>query len=102
MFLKGLASKLETTVIASRAPGTIDAYRRAFLWWKSFAASSTEIRAFPAKPEFVALYLQYLLDTTFSFNSVDIAVYAIQWAHSLGGLPSPKDSPIVQNVKGGC
>ena len=54
-FLKGLASELETTVIASRAPGAIDAYRRAFLRRKSFAASSAEIQAFPAKPEFVAL-----------------------------------------------
>ena len=98
-FLKGLASELETTVIASRAPGTIDAYRRAFLRWKSFAASSAEIQAFPAKPEFVALYLQYLLDTTFSSHSVDMAVYAIQWAHSLAGLPSPTESPIVQTVK---
>ena len=73
-------------MIASRTPGTIDAYRRAFLRWKSFAASSTESQAFSAKPEFVALDLQYLLDTTVSSNSVDIAVYAIQWAHSLAGL----------------
>ena len=86
-------------MIASRAPGTIDAYRRAFLRWKSFAASSAEIQAFPAKREFVALYLQYLLDTTFSSHSVDMAVYAIQWAHSLAGLPSPTESPIVQTVK---
>ena len=58
------ASNLETTVIVSRTAGTTDAYRRAFLRWKSFASSRDEIQAFPAKPEHVALYLQYLMDTT--------------------------------------
>ena len=38
--LRELASRLESTVIASRATGTTDAYRRAFLRWRSFAASS--------------------------------------------------------------
>ena len=44
------------------------------------------------------LYIQ-LLVTTFSSNSVDLAVHAIHWAHCLARLPSPKDSPIVQTVK---
>lgn len=91
LFLKGLASKIETTVIASRAPGTIDAYRRAFHRRKNFAGSSAEPQALPT----MLLYI-LLLVTTFSSNSV---VHAIDWAHCLARLPSPKDSPTVQTVK---
>ncbi|XP_067039577.1 uncharacterized protein [Acropora muricata] len=90
--LRELASRLESTVIASRATGTTDAYRRAFLRWRSFGASSDEIQAFPAKPEHVALYLQHVLDTTKSHSSMDSAIYGIQWAHNLADVPSPTNS----------
>ena len=96
--LRELASRLESTVIASRATGTTDAYRRPFLRWRSFGASSDEIQAFPAKPEHVALYLQHVLDTTKSHSSVDSAIYGIQWAHNLADLPSPTNSPIVRAI----
>ena len=52
--LREFASRSQSTVIASRATGTTDAYRRAFLRWRGFAASSDEIQAFPAKTEHVA------------------------------------------------
>ena len=96
--LRSLASRLESTVIASRVPGTTDAYRRAFLRWKVFASSKREICTFPAKSEHVALYLQHLLNTTHSHSAVDSAIFRIQWAHHLAGLPSPTDSPIIQAV----
>ena len=54
--------------------------------------------AFPAKSEHVALYLQHLLDTTHSHSAVDSAIFGIQWAHHLAGLPSPTDSPIIHAV----
>ena len=96
--LRSLASRLESTVIASRAPGTTDAYKRAFLRWKVFASSKREICALPAKSGHVALYLQHLLDTTHSHSAVDSAIFGIQWAHHLAGLPSPTDSPIIKAV----
>ena len=73
--LRSLASRLESSVVASRAPGTTEAYRRAFLWWKEFASSKTEICAFPANLEHVALYLQHLLNTTYSHSAVDFAIW---------------------------
>ena len=96
--LRELASRLESTVIASRATGTTDAYRSAFLRWRSFAASSDEIQAFPAKPEHVALYLQHVLDMTKSNSSVDSAIYGVQCAHNLANVPSPTNSPIVRAI----
>lgn len=97
--LRELASRLESTVIASRATGTTDAYRRVFVRWRGFAASSDEIQAFPANPEHVALYLQHVLDTTKSHSSVDSAIYCIQWAHNLADVPSPISSPIVHAIR---
>ena len=46
----------------------------------------------------MALYSQHLLDTTHSHSAVDSAIFGIQWAHHLAGLPSPIDSPIIHAV----
>ena len=97
--LKELASRLEATVLASRAPGTTDAYRRSFARWKKFASSKSEIQHFPAKTEHVALYLQHLIDTTHSQSAVDSSIYAIQWAHTMAGIPSPTNSPIIHVIR---
>ena len=44
----------------------------------------------------MALYLQYLLETTSSCSSVDDAFYGIKWVHETAGLASPTDSsPVV-------
>ena len=97
--LKELASRLEATVLPSRAPGTTDAYRRFFARWKKFASSKSEIQHFPAKTEHVALYLQHLIDTTHSQSAVDSVIYAIQWAHTMAGVPSPTNSPITHVIR---
>ena len=39
------------------------------------------------------------MDTTQSHSSVDMAIYVIQWAHSLAGLQSPTDSPNIHAVR---
>ena len=96
--LQESAYKLSSTVLVAKAPGTIDSYRRAFARWKEFATAKEEIEAFPAKTEHVALYLQHLLDSTQSYSVVDSAIYAIQWAHNLAGLPSPVDAPIIHDI----
>ena len=96
--LRELASRLESTVIASRASGTTDAYRRAFQRWKSFASSKDQMHVFPARTEHVALYLQGVLDTTNCHSAVDFAIYGIQWANNLAGISSPTDSPIIHSI----
>ena len=55
-------------------------------------------KVFPAKAEHVALYLQHVLDTTQSHSGVDSAIYGIQWAHNLNGIPSPTVSPIIHSI----
>ena len=47
----------------------------------------------------MALYLQYILETTSSCSSVDAAFYGIKWVHETAGLASPTDSSLVAAVR---
>ena len=46
-----------------------------------------------------ALYLQHLIDTMHSQSAVDSAIYAIQWTHTMAGIPSPTNSPIIHAIR---
>ena len=74
-------------------------YDRAFRRWKEFALSKHELSYFPAYPTHVAVYLQYVLESTRSSSSVDTAFYSIKWAHESAGLVSPTDNPLVDRVR---
>lgn len=97
--LRNLADRMKSTVLMSRATGTVDGYTRAFNRWKEFASRWGEVTSFPAEPLPVALYLQYLLETTSSCSSVDTAFYGIKWVHETAGLASPTDSSLVVAVR---
>ena len=47
----------------------------------------------------VAVYLQYVLESTRSSASVDTAFYSIKWAHDSASLVSPTDNPLVNRVR---
>lgn len=96
--LMNLADRLKSTVLVSRATGTVDGYMRAFNRWKEFASRWGEVTSFPAESLLVALYLQYLLETTSSCSLVDAAFYGIKWVHETTGLVSPTDSSLVVAV----
>lgn len=97
--LKRLSENMQSTVIAARAIGTAEGYVRAFRRWRDFAQNQEEISVFPAEPLHVALYLQYLIETTKSHNSVDSVFYGIKWAHESAGLQSPTDNMLVAKVR---
>ena len=46
----------------------------------------------------VALYLDFLLQQSFSYSTPESACYGINWIHNLYGFPSPCDSKLVRNV----
>ena len=58
-----------------------------------------EVTSFLAESLPVALYLQYLLETTSSCSSVDAAFYGIKWVQKTVGLVSPTDSSLVVAVR---
>ena len=47
----------------------------------------------------VAVYLQYVLDSTRSSSTVDTAFYSVKWAHESACLVSPTDNPLVNRVR---
>ena len=93
---------MKTTALASRAPGTVDGYQRAFNRWKLFATQILQARHFPVSPTDFALYIQYLVDHTNSASTINAAFYAVNWAHKLAGLDSPTEHPTVLLIKEGA
>ena len=96
--LQSLSSKLQATVLLTRAPGTVNMYDRAFRKWREFALRKKELSYFPANPMHVPVYLQYVLESTRSSASVDTAFYSFKRAHESAGLVSPTDNPLVNRV----
>ena len=66
---------------------------------EGFAVSTFDGAVFLAKPFHVALYLQHLIAQSHSPSVIDSAFYGIKWAHSMAGIPSPTDNPIVEAVR---
>ena len=98
-FILRLTDSLQSTVLSSKALSTTMVYHRAFRKWKDFAASKLHSCACPASPCHVALYLQHLIDESHSPCVVDSAFYGIKWAHTMAGIPSPTDNPVVEAVR---
>ena len=98
-FILGLTDSLQSTVLSSKAISTTMVYHRAFRKWKDFASSKLHSCACPASPCHVALYLQHLIDESHSPSVVDSAFYGIKWAHTMAGIPSPTDNPVVEAVR---
>ena len=97
--IQGLAERLKTTILSSKANSTSLLYHRAYRKWKQFAISTFDANVFTANPFHVALYLQHLIEQSHSPSVIDSAFYGIKWAHSLAGIPSPTDNPIVEAVR---
>ena len=97
--LISLADRMKSTVLMSRASGTVNGYTRAFNRWKEFASRWGEVATFQAQPLPVALYLQHLLESTSSCSSVDAAFYGLKWVHETARLVSPTDNLLVAAVR---
>lgn len=97
-----LKERMKQTALASRAPGTLEGYHRAFNRWKLFARDTLQIQPFPVSPFNLALYLQHLLGLTNSSSSINAAFYAVNWFHTLAGVESPTLHPAVIAIKEGA
>ena len=70
--------------------------------WKTWCKSKIGVTYIPAQPMFVVLYLRHLLNLAKTISPIHTAVYSIRWGHSLAGLPSPTEHPLVQSTYEGC
>ena len=50
----------------------------------------------------VALYLQYLVETSQCASAISSAFYSLNWAYRLAGLPSPAENAFVIPVRDGA
>ena len=91
------ARELPSTVLQSRAISSSKKYTGAFRRWKQWALDH-KLPVFPAKEQHVALYLRYIADVLKSKSAAEEAVHALNWVHSLAGLDSPAQSPLVQTT----
>ena len=86
--LQPTASLVKSTVLGSKADGTVCTYLGGFRRWKRWA-SSNHVCLSPANPFQVAIYLQCLLQDANSPFPVLNAVYSIDWAQQIAFLKSP-------------
>ena len=73
--IQGLAERLKTTILSSKAISTSLLYHRDYRKWKQFAISTFDGNVFPAKPFHVALYLQHLIEQSHSPSVIDSSFY---------------------------
>ena len=83
--LQPTASLVKSTVLVSKADGTVRSYLGGFKRWKCWA-SSNHVCHFPPNPFQVAVYLQCLLNEAYSPSPVLNAVYSIDWCATAGWL----------------
>lgn len=98
--LRRLADELPNTILHSRADSTTKKYLYAFRIWKSWW-SQYSFNYLPAQAHHIAVYLQYLADSTCSKATVEEACNALAWIHSCAGLKSPVSEPFVKSTLGG-
>ena len=85
--LQPTVSLVKSTVLGSKADGTVRSYLGGFRRWKRWA-SSNHVCPFPANPFQVATYLQCLFQDANSPSPVLNAVYSIDWAQQMAGFPN--------------
>ena len=95
--LQPLISRVQKTVLASIAEGTIRTHLAGFKRWKLWASYYC-LCHIPANSFHVAAYLQCLISEANSPSPVLNAVYSIDWAQRLAGLPKVSDHPIVSSM----
>ena len=88
---------LPALLTSAKAASTTKQYFRYWTKWETWATSRSGIPTFPVQPFHLALYITHL--SSIGPKSVaDPTLAAVKWAHSLAGLSSPTDSPMVKTA----
>ncbi|MCG7875781.1 MAG: tyrosine-type recombinase/integrase [Candidatus Thiodiazotropha endolucinida] len=93
----GLAERMASYVISSKADNTNKKYFANFNRFKAFCVS----KGFPYKPAdpiHVAIYLTHLLDSHASFHVISAAFYSIKWVHEINCFSDPTSNGWVKSL----
>ena len=96
------SSSLSGVIEAGLPSSTNAKYHSAWKKWLDWCKTNTEVVSLPANPFFVALYLNYILQTQNTKGALISAFYGIRWGHNISGLKSPTEHPFVQLAFEGC
>ncbi|KAJ8306196.1 hypothetical protein KUTeg_016741 [Tegillarca granosa] len=89
--LQHLAHSMVNHLVSSRSDNTIKNYFSAFKKWQTFA-NSENLKAIPAEPIHVALFLTDLMNNGKSVNVIQHVAYGSKWAHKLRGVSDPTNN----------
>ena len=73
---------------ASKAPSTVKGYHSQFQKWKAWAASFPGVAFFPASAFHFSLYLISLVQSGYSFATINSPFYSANFFHNSCGVPS--------------
>ena len=93
----GLAERISSYLLFSRADKTNEKYKSAFKKFQQFCGQKG-YRHLPADPIHVTIYLSNLLDQNCSFSVISSVYYAIKWVHSINDFVDPTDNGFVTNL----
>lgn len=92
-----------TTALAnSIALSTSKLYVSHFRKWKLWCTQFTEVIDFPAEDTYIALYLVNLLQSGYTFSTINSVYYGISFFHNSCGLVNPCHSNFLKAVLRGC
>ena len=84
-----LVPGVTNALASSTAASTSKLYVSQFKKWKLWCAQFPEVNDFPAQDCYVALYLVNLLQSGFTFSTINSAFYAINFFHNACGVVNP-------------
>ena len=96
--LRKLAEGLPLCAAKAKAPSTTERFSRAFQKFREWSSCFEEVVCLPSDEMSVALYLEFLLQQSYPYSTLESACYGINWAHNLYGFSSPCDSKLVRTV----
>ncbi|MCG8033524.1 MAG: tyrosine-type recombinase/integrase [Candidatus Thiodiazotropha taylori] len=81
----------------SKSDGTVKKYYFYFKKWLEFCGKNN-MKAVPAQPIHIALYLTQLLDKEVNFSVISSTIYSIKWAHNINGKTDPTENGFVSSL----
>ena len=84
--------------MCARAPSTTSKFAACWKKWLLWANSKSNVPSFPVQPYHLCLYISHLSNVSGAKSSADSLIASVKWAHSLAGVPSPTDDPMVKTA----
>ena len=100
--LRPLEELIPGVLAASKAPSTVKGYHSQFQKWKAWAASFPGVSCFPASALHFSLYLISLVQSGYSFATINSAFYGVNFFHNSCDVPNPCNSSFAKAILEGC